>query len=144
MSKFQPFLLALVLGNLPTCSAAEDEKALLIRASGFKHERGHAIAKLFQPGDDVLRQGRWQIRAVIQQGRAVFHFPGLPAGRYAVVVFHDENDNGEIDHSALGLPKEPLGFSNGFSLGLLSGKPTFEKLRFDYAPGHPGVDVSVK
>jgi outer membrane protein len=57
----------------------------------------------------------------------------LAFGDYAVVVLHDGNDNGEVDHNFLGLPTEPLGFSNGFKLGLFSGKPTFEKLRFTFS-----------
>ncbi|MBI1752629.1 MAG: DUF2141 domain-containing protein [Acidobacteria bacterium] len=144
MSEFRRLLLAMALGSLPALSAPLDENALVIRASGFKHERGHAIAKVFQVGDDVLRHGRWQVRATIQNGRAAFQVPGLAAGAYAVVVFHDENDNGEIDHYVIGLPKEPLGFSNGFSMSLTSGKPTFEKLRFDHALGSQGIDVVVK
>jgi uncharacterized protein (DUF2141 family) len=144
MFEFKTLCLATVLGGLPAHSAPADESALIIRASGFKHVRGHAIAKVFQPGDNVVRHGRWQTSAVIRHGRAVFQFPGLAAGSYAVVVFHDENDNGEIDHNAIGFPREPLGFSNGFVLGLVSGKPTFEKLRFDYVPGAQGIDVVLK
>ena len=33
-------------------------------------------------------------------------------GIYAVIVFHDVNSNGKLDHGILG-PKEPYGFSNG-------------------------------
>jgi uncharacterized protein (DUF2141 family) len=44
-------------------------------------------------------------------GEQRFVFAGLPAGRFAVAVFHDENDNGELDTNLLGLPKEGYGFS---------------------------------
>jgi uncharacterized protein (DUF2141 family) len=37
---------------------------------------------------------------------------GLPPGRYAVKLFHDANDNGEMDSNLLGLPQEGYGFSN--------------------------------
>lgn len=36
----------------------------------------------------------------------------LPAGEYAVKLFHDANDNGEMDSNLLGLPQEGYGFSN--------------------------------
>lgn len=36
----------------------------------------------------------------------------LPAGDYAVKLFHDANDNGEMDSNLLGLPQEGYGFSN--------------------------------
>jgi acyl-CoA reductase-like NAD-dependent aldehyde dehydrogenase/uncharacterized protein (DUF2141 family) len=36
----------------------------------------------------------------------------LPPGRYAVSVYLDENENGKLDSSLLGIPKEPVGASN--------------------------------
>lgn len=36
----------------------------------------------------------------------------LPPGDYAVLVFHDENDNGVLDKSRSGRPTEGYGFSN--------------------------------
>ncbi len=37
---------------------------------------------------------------------------GLKAGKYAVVVFQDFNENGKLDKNFLGMPKEPYAFSN--------------------------------
>jgi uncharacterized protein (DUF2141 family) len=39
-------------------------------------------------------------------------FTNLKPGRYAVIVFHDENDNGKLDENAWGVPTEGYGFSN--------------------------------
>lgn len=39
-------------------------------------------------------------------------FLQLPPGRYAAIVFHDENDNGYLDKSFWGVPTEGYGFSN--------------------------------
>ena len=36
----------------------------------------------------------------------------LPHGQYALAIFHDENGNEKLDTNFLGIPKEPLGFSN--------------------------------
>lgn len=41
-----------------------------------------------------------------------FITPPMPAGKYAVKVFHDVNNNGELDVNLIGIPKEPYGFSN--------------------------------
>lgn len=125
-------------------ATATDHAVIDIHASGFVGTRGHAVAKLFRPGDNVLGRGRWQTAAVIENGKAVLQFRDLPKGPYAIVVFHDENDNDTIDHGALGIPKEALGFSNGFALGLTSGLPNFEKLRFDYGGGLQRLDIEVR
>lgn len=36
----------------------------------------------------------------------------LPHGEYALAIFHDENGNEKLDTNFIGIPKEPLGFSN--------------------------------
>ena len=37
--------------------------------------------------------------------------PNVPPGTYAAQAFHDEDDNGKLDRTLLGLPKEAMGFS---------------------------------
>ena len=49
----------------------------------------------------------------------------LPAGRYAVKAFHDENDNGELDTNLVGIPSEGYGFANDPSTTF--GPPDFEE-----------------
>ena len=39
-------------------------------------------------------------------------------GTWAVVVFHDRNNDGEVDMNILGIPTEGIGFSRDPSLGL--------------------------
>jgi uncharacterized protein (DUF2141 family) len=116
---------------------------LEVHATGFRHARGHAEAKLYLEGQDVLKEPARRLRSAIDGGAASFVFEGLAPGAYAVVVFHDENDNELIDHSVIHLPAEPLGFSNGFALGLFSGKPTFEKLRFTVGPKTTRLEVAM-
>lgn len=139
------FGLALALSGVGAWAAADEPNVgeLTIHVTGFTHARGHAMAKLFAPGDNVLGTGRWQMRVPIDTGAAVFHFEALPAGSYAVVVFHDENDNAVIDHGLLG-PSEPLGFSGGFRLSLVSGRPDFERLKFDFKPPTQILELQVR
>ena len=51
-------------------------------------------------------------------------FTQLRPGRYAVIVFHDENDNGLLDENPWGVPTEGYGFSND-AQGLLAA-PSFD------------------
>ncbi len=48
----------------------------------------------------------------------------LPAGRYAVKLYHDANNNGELDSNMLGIPTEGYGFSNNAGR---FGPPSFEE-----------------
>ena len=138
-------LFALAIGSV-TAFASErpaDTGKLTIHATGFADARGRAVAKLFVAGDNVLGAGRWEVTAPIQGGAADFSFPPLPPGAYAAVVFHDGNGNGRIDHGLLG-PSEPLGFSGGFKLSLTSGRPDFDRLKFDFELPGRTLDVRVK
>jgi outer membrane protein len=53
--------------------------------------------------------------------------PALANGEYALVVYHDENGNGRLDENFIGIPSEPLGFSNRY---WPQGPPTFAKAAF--------------
>lgn len=134
---------AAVLGG-GSVLAAPDSSPLVVEASGFRDDTGQAITKLFTVGDNVLKTGRRESVGTIHGGQTRLTFSKVPAGEYAVVVFHDANANGVIDHNLFGLPAEALGFSNGFSPSLTKGLPSFEKLRFIHGPGPQTIAVEVK
>lgn len=143
--------LVAVLAASPTRRASAEEAVvkpgegvLEITANGFKDSRGQAIARLYRAGESVLGEPSRQVRAEIHDGVAILSFRELPFGTCAVVVVHDVNDNGRIDHSFLKLPSEPIGFSNGFALGLFSGMPSFERLAFAFSAEARAIDVTVK
>jgi len=69
------------------------------------------------------------MKAKITKGTSTITFTGIPAGKYAVNVFHDENNNGKIDKGFI-LPIEGIGFSNFNTIGL-SNRPNFEKASFN-------------
>ncbi|MDT7828681.1 DUF2141 domain-containing protein [Pricia sp. S334] len=64
-----------------------------------------------------------------QKGTTEVVIRDLPEGRYALAVFHDENDNDKLDKNMLGIPKEPLGFSKGKMKTF--GPPSFEECTFE-------------
>lgn len=58
---------------------------------------------------------------------AEYRITGIPAGEIAVLVYVDENGNGLIDKNFIGIPKEPLGMSNGYRP---KGPPSFGRAAF--------------
>jgi len=139
--------LQVALAVTPSAAFAleRDSATLTVHVTGFKNAEGRAIINLFCEGQDVmkLKQAYRRANSAIENGEATFTFSDLPAGDYAISVFHDLNDNGELDHS-MGVPAEPLAFSNGFHLSLFSGLPTFEKLKFSFGPKTPVVEIRFK
>ena len=72
---------------------------------------------------------------------ARFVFKGLPAGRYAVLLTHDENDNGKLDTNLVGMPVEGYGFSNNPQV---MRKPTFDEAAVDLAATGAAIDISLR
>ncbi len=65
----------------------------------------------------------------------------LPAGTYAVAVYHDVNDNGKMDRVPfVGLPLEPYGFSND-ARGAF-GAPSFADASFE-VDGDTEIEMDV-
>ena len=129
---------------LPPAWADTGQADLVVHVSGFAHERGQAIASLFRDGDDVVGAPYLRVAATIHQGKAALVFPAVKPGNYALIAFHDENANNDLDHNFLRLPAEPLGFSNGFKLSAFSGMPSFEKLRFNFTLDSKPLEITVK
>jgi uncharacterized protein (DUF2141 family) len=52
----------------------------------------------------------------------------VPPGEYAVQAFHDVTDAGRVHQNLLGIPREPIGFSNDAPVRLKG--PRFEDAAF--------------
>jgi uncharacterized protein (DUF2141 family) len=68
-------------------------------------------------------------------------FARLPPGRYAVIVVHDENDNGRLDANVLGVPTEGYGFSKD-ARGFLSA-PSFDAAAITIGDGDSSIAISL-
>jgi uncharacterized protein (DUF2141 family) len=64
------------------------------------------------------------------KGQVKFVIADLPAGKYAVASYHDENDNGKMDKNAYGVPTEGFGFSNDAQGS--GGPPKFAQAAVDF------------
>jgi uncharacterized protein (DUF2141 family) len=104
--------------------------------TGFKNDEGTAHVAFFLDAR-VWPDGDGSIFATavvpIGDGQAVAVFEEVPAGPFAVSVFHDKDGDGELDSVALGIPSEAYGFSGG-ARGVF-GPPSFEEARIELAAG---------
>lgn len=89
---------------------------------------GTVIAMLFNSGSTFVDL-RDPLRVVTlpSGGTSTGRITDLEGGEYALVVYHDENDNGRLDKNFIGIPSEPLGFSNRY---WPQGPPTFARAAF--------------
>ena len=77
-----------------------------------------------------LRDCTYSASALARPGIITVSFPDIPAGRYAVQVSHDENNNNKLDRGLFGIPKEGFGFSNDAKIRMAP--PKFDEAAFDH------------
>lgn len=66
-------------------------------------------------------------------GETVIELRNVPPGIYAIETYQDLNNNGKMDFTLVGIPKEPYGFSRD-ARPLLS-KPGFDRVKFAVSAG---------
>lgn len=69
----------------------------------------------------------------IVRGRASARFEDVPAGVFAITVFHDEDGDTELKENIFGIPKEGLGFSRDVRPRFSA--PHFDDAKLMLAPG---------
>lgn len=89
--------------------------SLEVEIRGLHAEPGEIMVALFSGGSGFPSDDQKAVRTGIARrngSSAIIRFDDLPAGQYAVSVFHDANSNKLLDTGFLGIPKEGYGISN--------------------------------
>jgi uncharacterized protein (DUF2141 family) len=97
---------------------------LEVEVSGLRNDKGNVMIQLFDSTEKVLVS---QLNT-IKDNKSDFIFD-VPAGKYALRYYHDENMNGEMETNIVGKPTEGYGFSNNVTGKF--GPPPFQKWLFE-------------
>ena len=121
--------------------AREDADRLVVRLLGVDDEDGVLHIGLFNNAESYQsRRGPLRAcRSRASDGTCTWHVDDLPPGQYAVAVFQDRNENGQLDKNTFGIPTEPYGFSNQFQGQIRP--PSYEQAKFDYRGQTLNVDI---
>ena len=86
---------------------------LTITVKKVPNTKGKISAALYNTADDFLKFDKVfdSTSSEAIEGETVLIFDNVPAGNYAIALFHDENNNGKMDTNFLGIPKEKVAFS---------------------------------
>jgi len=124
-------------------AGADGSGTLTVRVIKLHSQRGQVVALLYTSDDGFAHNEAhaWR-RAVapIVGGAAELRFGDVPPGAYAVFAFHDENGNGTLERSFLGIPKEGVALSND-ARGHL-GPPKFKDARFEHKQASETLNLS--
>jgi len=104
---------------------------LRIHIENIKNNRGNILIALFKDGigypDNHNEAADWVIlNAEVPE---IQWETEIESGRYyAVTCFHDESSSGKLKKNLLGIPSNPMGFSN--NIKPVFGAPSFLNTRF--------------
>ncbi len=74
----------------------------------------------------------------IVNGKSVVVFEDIEAGEYAIICYHDKNNNGKMDFEANGMPIEDYGASNNV---MNFGPPKFEDAQFTIIDKNVSLEI---
>lgn len=131
--------------DAPAESAAEPG-TLTVTVTNIRNDKGQIGCSLYASKDGFPSEPK-KARVVVfvqqRSGKATCRFKGVKAGTYAVSVMHDENEDGELETSLVGRPKEWWGVSNDVPAERF-GPPKYEKARFKYEGDAKAIRIKLQ
>lgn len=118
---------------------------LKINLQGVRNEKGVILLSLFSTPEDFptnAQRAVLKLRISVKQLQQPIIIKNMRPGTYALALLHDEDENGKMNTTFLGLPKEGYGFSNNV-MGI-AGPPSFEKASFMLPSKGTALTVKVK
>lgn len=107
--------------------------SLTIEVNELRNSKGTVLFALYNREDafpdEHYKKYYKKLTGKIVNGASTVIFENIPAGKYAVNILHDENNDGKIKKGLI-MPIEGIGFSNYKSIGLTN-KPSFSKASFE-------------
>lgn len=125
----------IVLGAALAVSVAGTAYAapLKIDVQDVENAKGHIVLAVYKQGDFTASKDgpppAYSNKSPAVPGVVSFTVDDVAPGAYTIVVFHDENDNEDVDTTWIGLPKEGIGFSNNAKINM--GPPAESEMLFE-------------
>jgi uncharacterized protein (DUF2141 family) len=126
---------------MPTLKA---QALLQVTLNNIKSAKGKVLLALFnsEKGFPENSKNAFLLREMpAAKGSVKVNFENIPAGTYAIAVFHDVNLDGKLNTNLLGIPKEDYGFSNKARPGFRA--PTFQEAAFKIN-GNANITIEIK
>ena len=104
--------------------------------TNVEHAKGYIDVKIYDSKEDFLKEdlARETIRKKATKGKTVVPLSKIHEGQIAIVVYHDEDNDGKLKTGFLWRPKEGYAFSNNYKP---KSPPKFSKASVELIHGKP-------
>ena len=120
-------LIQIVCGIFLFAEETAEEKKLTVQITNVTSEDGQIILAIYNSSENYDKRIALQEVKLKPEIDTVIFETNVPDGEYLVMLVHDINNNGKLDTTFIGMPKEPVGLSNYDGKGI-PGK--FKKHKF--------------
>ena len=120
-------LIQIVCGIFLFAEETAEEKKLIVQITNVTSEEGQIILAIYNSSENYDKRIAFQEVKLKPEIDTVIFETNVSDGEYLVMLVHDINNNGKLDTSFIGMPKEPVGLSNYDGKGI-PGK--FKKHKF--------------
>ena len=143
MKNIIAFLVLLLTVNSAFSNTEMEEGAISITIKGIENKGGIMMVALFNENDKFLKIPSYYQEVIISDESEIeVVFANIPYHRYAISIYHDLNENGELDSNMIKIPKEPIGFSNDYFPKF--GPPKFKNASFELNQKDISMTVNLK
>ena len=124
------FLFLLIFVSLKICAHGT------ILITGVEHDEGYIDVKIYTDKESFLKEelAIETIRKKPTKGETIIPLSKVHDDQIAIVVYHDEDGNGELKTGIFWRPKEGFAFSNNYTP---KGPPKFKKAAVKLVHGEP-------
>ena len=113
--------------GLSTTTDAENMETIKVTVENVSGTDGTVIFSLFSNEKTFLSEAFMKQTGKISNGKATVTFKNVPAGEYAIVCYHDKNNNKQMDFNEGGMPLEDYGATNNV---MSFGPPVYDDAKF--------------
>jgi uncharacterized protein (DUF2141 family) len=119
---------------------AAEEIAVTLEFTGVKINGGDVYVAVYDSAESVKNDQPYSKFKLEPVSATISTQTQLKEGYYRIMVFQDENGNGELDTGLFGIPKEPFGISNYNGRGIPG---NFEKLKLWIGQGADRISINL-
>lgn len=104
-------------------------KTIAVTINDIISDNGKVYFALYNNAEDFKnRKNIAALASEIEDGKVTVSFTNVKSGEYAIVCYHDSNNNQKLDFQQNGMPLEDYGMSNN---RIMYGPPNFEDAKFE-------------
>ena len=139
------FYKIMFLGSIVCSSTAHAGTIVVTPERPLRNSTGFFRCTLWSQADGFpidYAKAAQRVSSPISGNQSTCTFSNVSAGKYAISVLHDENDDKKMETNAVGAPEEGFGFSNE-AKPENQRTPSFDAAAFDYDGSNKDIQLMV-